>query len=125
ERVAQMKKREMQVLLHNCGNNRILMDQLIEAGIQCYQSIQSNAGMDIGELKAEFGSKLAFWGGMPVELLIMGTPEEVRKAVRKTLEIAAPGGGFIFGPSHSIAYGTKYENFMAMLEEFDSLRDKY
>jgi hypothetical protein len=35
---------------------------------------------------------------------------------------ATRGGGFILGPSHSIAYGTKYENFMAMLDEFDRLR---
>ncbi len=35
------------------------------------------------------------------------------------------GGGFILGPSHSIAYGTKYENFMALLDEFVKLRDKY
>ena len=29
----------------------------------------------------------------------------------------------MLGASHSIAWGTKYENFMAMLDEFDKLRD--
>ena len=37
----------------------------------------------------------------------------------------APGGGFILGPSHSIAKNTQYDNFLAMLDEFVSRRDKY
>jgi len=36
--------------------------------------------------------------------------------------VGKEGGGFILGASHSIAVGTRYENFMAMLEEFDRLR---
>ncbi len=68
---------------------------------------------------------MAFWGGVPVEDLIAGTPEDVRKAVRAAMERGAPGGGFILGPSHSVAKNTTYENFMAMLDEFVSLRDKF
>ena len=60
-----------------------------------------------------------------MEELISGTPETVRKTVRKAMEECAPGGGFILGPSHSIAYGTKYDNFMAMLDEFNKLRFKF
>ena len=33
-------------------------------------------------------------------------------------------GGFILGPSHSIAKGTPYDNFMAVLDEYVRLRDK-
>jgi uroporphyrinogen-III decarboxylase len=39
----------------------------------------------------------------------------------KEARIVAPKG-FILGPSHSIAFGTKYDNFMAMLDEFEKLR---
>ncbi len=81
--------------------------------------------MWVGDLKKEVGDKLTLWGGVPVEELILGTPASVREAVRRAMEAAAPGGGFILGPSHSVAYGTKYDNFMAMLDEFDRLRFKY
>ena len=60
-----------------------------------------------------------------MEELITGSAEDVRQAVRTAMERGAPGGGFILGPSHSVAFGTKYENFMAMLDEFDRLRDKF
>ena len=60
-----------------------------------------------------------------VELLVAGTPGEVRASVRQAMERGAPGSGFILGPSHSIAYGSKYDNFMAMLDEYVVLRDKF
>ena len=125
ERVAHVKQAGMQVLLHNCGNNRVLMDQFTEAGVECYQSLQANADMDVGELKAEYGERMAFWGGVSLDVLIQGTMEDVRREVRHALEVGAPGGGFILGPSHSIAKGTPYDNFMALLDEFDRLRDRY
>jgi len=114
-----------QILFHSCGNTRKLLDQFADAGVQVYQSIQNISAMWVGDLKREFGNKLVFWGGIPVEELISGTPETVRKSVRKAMEECAPGGGFILGPSHSIAYGTRYDNFMAMLDEFNNLRFKF
>ena len=124
ERIGQVRARGQQVILHNCGNNRILMDQFIEAGLQCYQSLQSIPDMDLGALKRDFGKHLAFWGGIPVEDLIAGTPEDCRRSVRRAMQAGAPDGGFILGPSHSIAKGTRYDNFMAALDEYVRLRDK-
>jgi uroporphyrinogen-III decarboxylase len=125
ERIANLKKMGQQVILHNCGNNIPLMEMFIEAGVDCYQSLQTTAGMDVGFLKERFGGRLCFWGGIATELLIEGTMDEVRKNVREAMEKGGPGGGFILGPSHSIAKGTKYDNFMAMLDEYDKYKDKY
>ena len=60
-----------------------------------------------------------------METLIDGTAHDVRQAVRTAMETGAPGGGFILGPSHSVAMNTKYENFMAMLDEFMHIRDRF
>ena len=125
ERIGRVKEQVPQVIFHNCGNNIPLMDMFIECGVDCYQSLQTTAGMEVGLLKENFGDHLCFWGGMPLELLIDGTPDQVRQAVRTALERGAPGGGFILGPSHSIAKNTQYDNFLAMLDEFVSRRDKY
>ncbi|MFA6107894.1 MAG: uroporphyrinogen decarboxylase family protein, partial [Candidatus Latescibacterota bacterium] len=125
ERVQHVKARVPQVIFHNCGNNLPLMGMFAECGIDCYQSLQTTAGMEVGRLKALFGDRLCFWGGVPVELLIDGTPDQVRQAVQEAMERGAPGGGFILGPSHSVAFGTRYENFMAMLEEFVRRRDQF
>ncbi|HBC89661.1 MAG TPA: hypothetical protein DCZ94_22205 [Lentisphaeria bacterium] len=124
QRIESLKRYRSQVVLHCCGKAIPLIEMFIDAGVDCYQSLQTTAGMDVGILKGKFGSKLSFWGGVPVEELIAGTPDEVRKSVRYAIEKGAPGSGFILGPSHSIAKNTKYENFMAMLDEYVKLRDK-
>lgn len=113
---------DLPIIKHACGNNWKLLDMFVDIGFDCYQSIQPTADMDIGRVKLQYGDKIALWGGMPVETLVSGTPEEVRKAVRASVESARQNGGFIFGSSHSVAVGTKYENFMAMLDEFDKVR---
>jgi hypothetical protein len=107
---------------HACGNNWDLLGEFVRAGIDCYQSVQGSAGMDLLGVRAATGGRLALWGGVQVENLVSGSMEDVRRDVRQALAAMKTGGGFILGASHSIAVGTRYDNFMAMLDEFDRLR---
>jgi len=107
---------------HACGNNWAILEGFMEAGVDCYQSIQATADMDLAKVRQATRGRMALWGGVLVEHLVSGTPEDVRQDVRAALEMGKEEGGFILGASHSIAVGTRYENFMAMLEEFDHLR---
>lgn len=110
-------KAGVRVMSHNCGNNWKIMDILIEAGYEAYQSIQSKtADMDLKRLKEKYGDKISLWGGINIENLVEGTPEENWKDVLYALKYAAPGGGFILGTSNSVAYGSRYDNYMSALE---------
>jgi hypothetical protein len=109
------------VLKHCCGNIRALQDCFLEIGYDAYQSIQASAGMDLATLKKEIGDKMTLWGGVAVEHLISGAPEDVRDDVRRAMACGKPGGRFILGASHSIAVGTRYDNYMAMLDEYHRL----
>lgn len=124
-RIQSIRSFGKQVLMHNCGNNRLLMAMFAEAGVECYQSLQTNADMDVASLQAEWGHAMAFWGGVATEILIEGTADDVRRNVRETMVKASPRGGFILGPSHSIAKGVKYDNFMALLDEFAQWRERF
>jgi hypothetical protein len=108
---------------HACGNNWPILEGFLEAGVDCYQSIQASADMDLERVRDFAAGRMALWGGVSVEHLVSGTPDEVRADVRRALEIGKQGGGFVLGASHSIAVGTRYDNFMAMLDEFDRLRE--
>lgn len=116
-------KHGMPVLKHACGNNWVLMDMFIEIGYDCYQSIQASAGMDLRRLSDLYGNRICLWGGVPVETLVSGTPTQIRADVRNAVEAGKTCDGYIFGSTHSIAVGTKYDNFMAMLDEFEKTRD--
>ncbi len=108
---------------HSCGDFRPIIDQLADADIDCMQSLQPGAGMTPASVKRLSGNRLAGWGGMDVALLVGGTPDEVRAAVRETMRDCMPGGGFIMGATNSVAWGTHYDNFMAWLDEFEKTRD--
>jgi uroporphyrinogen-III decarboxylase len=109
------------ILKHCCGNVNLLLDFFVEIGFDAYQSIQPTAGMDLCRLKRDYGDRIALWGGVAVEHLVGGTPEDVRADVRRAMACAKPGGRFILGSSHSVAVGTKYDNFMALLDEHSKL----
>lgn len=115
------EKFDVKVFKHCCGNIKSLLDFFIEIGYDVYQSIQATAGMDICELKKSYGDKITLWGGVSLENLICGTQEDVRKDVRRSMACAKTGGRFILGTSHSVAVGSNYDNYMAMLDEYHKI----
>lgn len=113
----------MKVMLHCCGGVRELIPSFIDAGIDAIHAVQPSCrGMDLAELKQEFGARLVFNGAIDSHhVLINGTPESVRQAVRDVLEIMKPGGGYICGASHdTILEETPVKNVVAM---FDAVRE--
>ncbi len=109
------------VVKHCCGNVNAMLDMFVEIGYDVYQSIQPTADMDICKIKHSHGDKLTLWGGVGVEHIISGSAEDVRQDVRRAMQCAKPGGRFILGSSHSIAVGSNYDNFLAMLDEYHKL----
>jgi len=83
--------------LHSHGQIMDLIPDLIDCGIDILNPILPLDNMDPVRLKREFGSQLAFEGGIDVEhVLIFGTVDEVKEHVKRVIDILAPGGGFIF-----------------------------
>lgn len=111
----------MKFLKHCCGRTLEIFDYFIRAGCDAYESIQPTAGMDIKLLKERYGDKITLWGGVSNENLIGGTAEDVEADARYSIKWAAPGGGFIYGASHSIAVGASRENVLKMKEARERL----
>jgi uroporphyrinogen decarboxylase len=107
------------VFLHSDGAIKSLIPDLIEAGVDALNPVQFTAeGMDLPELKREFGREIAFWGGGvdTQKVLPRGTPEEVRAQVLRNVELLMPGGGYIFATVHNIQADVPPENIVAMVE---------
>lgn len=109
----------LKVMMHCCGGFRELIPSMIDSGLDGLHAIQPSCrGMDLGELKAEFGDKILFNGCIDSNLvLIQGSTDHVRKECMKVLDIMKPGGGFIAGASHDyILEETPVENVSTMFE---------
>jgi len=109
----------LKVLKHSCGHIWPLLDGYVDAGYDAYEGIQASAGMDMKRLKETYGDRLTLWGGVTNENLILGTPDDVRADAHYAIKHGAPGGGFIYGASHSIAVGATRDNVLAMKEARD------
>ena len=111
--------------LHSCGSIYKLLPDLIEAGFEIINPVQTSArDMDPARLKQEFGRDLTFWGGGcdTRHILNHGTPANVRDHVCRNIEILSPGGGFVFNTVHNILPDVPPQNFMAMFEAIDQYR---
>jgi uroporphyrinogen decarboxylase len=104
--------------MHSCGAVRKLLPEMISVGADVLDPIQTRAnGMDPQGLKHDFGKYISFCGALDEELLLrQGTPSTVKEGVKELLDIMAPGGGFILGPSHKLKVETPVENVIAMYE---------
>jgi uroporphyrinogen decarboxylase len=110
------------VFIHSCGKVDELFDDLVEAGLSCFNPFQPEV-MDVEPLMARYRGKLAFHGGLSTQrLLPLGTPQEVRIETRKLLEIGI-NGGYIFAPAHAVKGDVPIENMVAMIEEVTCKRN--
>ena len=108
------KRQDIKILLHCCGHTWPVVDQIAEL-YDAYEAIQTSAGMDICALKERIGRRTTLWGGIMHEHLNGGTIDEIRADARYSFSCAAPGGGYIMGSSHSLAFGAKMDNVREMM----------
>ncbi len=103
---------------HSCGAVRELIPALIETGVEVLDPLQVKAaGMDPDELKRTYGKELCFSGGVDEqELLPFGTPDAIREAVWRLLDVMARDGGFFLGPTHNFQDDIPTGNIVAMYE---------
>jgi len=113
------KKHSAYIFFHSCGAVRKVLRDLVEIGLDILYPVQPNAwGMNHRELKAEYGDRLSFWGGIDVQqVLPFGTTEDVRRAVRERIEILGANGGYILSSSHNLLKAFPLENILAMYDE--------
>ncbi len=112
----------MKTFLHCCGSIRSLLPDLIEAGFDVINPVQTTCkGMEPEGLKADFGRDICFWGGGcdTRSILPRGKPEAVKDHVRRRLEIFMTGGGFVFNTVHNILPEVPPQNIVAMFEAIE------
>jgi len=109
----------LRVFYHTDGAARALIRPILDCGVDVLNPIQhACAGMDMAELKQEFGSRVIFHGGVDNQsVLPRGTAADVRAETRRCLETLGAGRqGFICCSCHNVQPGTPLENIIAMVE---------
>jgi uroporphyrinogen decarboxylase len=111
---------DVPVIWHSDGRMSSLLPIAVEAGFLGVHPLEPAAGMELGEVKREFGEDLVVIGNVDVAVLFGSDLELVRKEVRRCMEQGAPGGGYMFSSCSSIFEGM---NTAAVVEMFRYARE--
>ena len=107
------------VFIHSCGDVDELFDDLIAAGVDCFNPFQPEV-MDVEGLLGQYRSRLAFHGGLSTQrTLPYGSVDDVRRETRRLIDLGRDGG-YILAPAHAVEGDVSLENMLAFIEETHS-----
>jgi hypothetical protein len=100
------------VFFHTCGRAEAFVPELLKAGVTAF-NLQSDV-CDLASLKACFGRRIVFYGGLPSDLMLRGSVAQVRKAALHVMRLLGSEGGLILAPDQPLAFPA--ENVAALDE---------
>lgn len=101
-------------IMHSDGRLYDILEDLLAMGLQALHPVEPKA-MDINDLKARFGSRLALFGNIDLgSTLVRGAPADVKREVRQRIRDLAPGGGYAVSSSNTITRYVPLPNYMAL-----------
>lgn len=111
---------ELLVIYHGCGNVNAIFEDFVELGIDFYNPLEVKAGMDVNDLRTEYGHSIGFCGNHDIQLWESGDEDRIREEILRKLN-AARGGGFIFQSDHSVTSnvsGKTYDFIINLVREY-------
>ena len=101
------------------GKMDAVLEDLAEVGIDVVETLSPKplGDVDLASAKRRVGDRLCLKGHIDqINLILFGTPKQLREGVREVIEVGSPGGGFILGTSDSIRPETPPENTQAYFD---------
>jgi hypothetical protein len=117
---AEFHKMGALIIYHGCGDTRVIIDDLIETGIDAYHTLEVKAGMDVVKLKKKYKNKLSYLGNLDALNVLPGSKDNMKKDLLYRLN-AAKGGGYMPGADHSVPGNVSAENYdylISLIKEY-------
>jgi uroporphyrinogen decarboxylase len=115
----------VKVMLHSDGAITKLIPDIIALGVDVLHPLEPLPATDIPAVKAEFGNRVTFLGGIDISHAMPGSREQVIADVQRCLTQLAPGGGYILAPSNHLQADVPAENVVTLFETAKAFGDKY
>ena len=112
--IAGMRAMGFYVIKHTDGNILPILDQLVDANPHALHSLDPQGGVDIAEVKRQYGERVCLIGNVNCGLLTSGTDEEVVASARYCIQHGMPGGGHVFSTSNCPFTGLSLELYEQM-----------
>lgn len=105
---------DIKIMLHSDGAIGKLVPDFIEMGIDVLHPLEPVSGMDPEKIKAEFGERISFLGGVDISHAMLGSIEDVHADADRCLQNLAPGGGYLLAPCNHLQADVPPENVIEL-----------
>ena len=102
------------VSLDSDGDVSSLIPVWLDAGINILYPFEVQAGMDVVEVRRQYGRDLRMWFGMDKRALARG-PQAIDAEIRRVRPLIEEGG-YIPGPDHSLPPDVSFANYCYFME---------
>jgi len=102
------------VIYHGCGNASAIYPDYIEIGLDAYNPLEAKSGLDVVEIRRQYGHKMGFCGNIDVIEWANAPLPELEAQVMRKLN-AAKGGGYIVQSDHSVPSNCSAERYEFVL----------
>ena len=119
--VAKESTPNVKVMLHSDGAITRLIPEIIALGVDVLHPLEPLPATDIPAVKAEFGDKITFLGGIDISHAMRGSREDVIADVQRCLTQLGSGGGYILAPSNHLQADVPAENVVTLFEAAQQL----
>jgi len=111
---------DLPVIYHGCGNATRIFQDYIEIGVDSYNPLEAKSGLDVIDIRKEYGHRMGFCGNMNVMEWANSDKKQLKEIVLRKLN-AAKGGGYIFQSDHSVppdVSGQNYDYVIKLVREY-------
>ena len=112
--------KNLPVIYHGCGNASVLYLDFIEMGLDAYNPLEAKSGLNVVELRKQYGHQMGFCGNISALNWATASLEDLKAEVLTKLN-AAKGGGYIVQSDHSVPSNVsaeRYEFVVDLMREY-------
>lgn len=108
--------------VHSHGRVGQVLDYIRDSGADALDPCEAppDGDIELADIKARVGSRMCLFGNLQLKLLEHGSPEAVRAEVRRCMQAAKEGGGYVIMPTASPInvplLPKTYDNYRAFIE---------
>ena len=104
------------IYCHICGDIMPIVEDLVDAGIDCIGPLDPLGGFTPAEVRKRVGASVSLMGGVNTLSFLEGTPERIIEESRACMEQAAQRGGYILGSGCVVPRHAPKANLLALRE---------
>ncbi len=109
--------KKLPYFLHSCGRVDAVMEDLITVvGIDGKHSFEDGI-LPVQDFQARYGDRIAVLGGIDINILAGGSPDDVRRQTHRLVTTCGARGRYAVGSGNSVPSYVPLENYLVMIDE--------